>query len=265
MATSHFRALRTLVAFINSQAAEKSTATVSRYMASIARLHRAAGLDSPTEAEGVKLALKRMRRSNGSRQRQAQAVNRHHVERMLRAAGERLIDVRNKAMLAVAYDTLMRRSELVALEVADVTFAEDGSGTVLVRRSKGDQVGEGAVVYIAPDTVDLVKAWTAAGGVNAGPLFRSIGKGGRVGDSLSDKAVALVFKRMAELAGLDIDPSGHSTRIGAAQDVTAAGLGTAEIQQAGRWKSATMVSRYTENQQARRGASARLAAIQGRV
>ncbi len=47
--------------------------------------------------------------------------------------------------------------------------------------------------------------------------------------------------------------------------MTAAGLGTAEIQQAGRWKSATMVSRYTENQQARRGASARLAVIQGRV
>ncbi len=74
-----------------------------------------------------------------------------------------------------------------------------------------------------------------------------------------------MFKRMADVAGLDIDPSGHSTRIGAAQDMTAAGLGTAEIQQAGRWKSATMVSRYTENQQARRGASARLAAIQGRV
>ena len=70
---------------------------------------------------------------------------------------------------------------------------------------------------------------------------------------------------MADVAGLAIDPSGHSTRIGAAQDMTAAGLGTAEIQQAGRWKSATMVSRYTENQQARRGASARLAAIQGRV
>ncbi len=44
----------TLIAFIDAQAAVKSTATVSRYMASIARLHRAAGLDSPTEAEGVK-------------------------------------------------------------------------------------------------------------------------------------------------------------------------------------------------------------------
>ncbi len=121
------------------------------------------------------------------------------------------------------------------------------------------------MVYIAPDTVDLVKAWTAGAGVTAGPLFRSVGTGGRVGECLSDKAIALTFKRMADVAGLEIDPSGHSTRIGAAQDMTAAGLGTAEIQQAGRWKSANMVSRYTENQQARRGASARLAAIQGRV
>ena len=93
-----------LVGFIDAQAAEKSTATVSRYMASIARLHRAGGLDSPTETEDVKLALKRMRRSNGSRQRQAAAVKRHHVDRMLKTAGDRLIDVRNKAMLAVAYD-----------------------------------------------------------------------------------------------------------------------------------------------------------------
>ena len=63
--------------------------------------------------------------------------------------------------------------------------------------------------YIAPDTVDLVKAWTGAADITEGPLFRSVGKGGRVGDCLSDKAVALVFKRMADVAGLDIDPSGH--------------------------------------------------------
>ncbi len=110
-----------------------------------------------------------------------------------------------------------------------------------------------------------MKAWIDAGDVDEGLLLRRVGKGGRVGDSLSDKVVALTFKRMADVAGLDIDTSGHSTCIGADQDMTAAGLGTAEIQQAGRWKSATMVSRYTENQQARRGASARLAAIQGRV
>ncbi len=97
-----------------------------------------------------------------------------------KAAGNRLIDFRNKAMLAVAYDTLMRRSELVA-QVDDVELADDGSGTVLVRRSKGDQAGEGAVVYIAPDTVDLVKAWIAGAGIAEGLLFRSVGKGGRVG------------------------------------------------------------------------------------
>ena len=55
-------------------------------------------------------------------------LNRHHFERMLRAAGDRVIDTRNKAMLAVAYDTLMRRSELVDLDVDNITLAEDGSG-----------------------------------------------------------------------------------------------------------------------------------------
>jgi len=47
--------------------------------------------------------------------------------------------------------------------------------------------------------------------------------------------------------------------------MVAEGLGVAEVMQAGGWKSPDMVGRYTENQQARRGAMSKLAAKQGRL
>jgi hypothetical protein len=53
----------------------------------------------------------------------------------------------------MAYDTMARRSELVALDVADVTLAPDGSGFVLIRRSKTDKKGEGANAYLSRETV----------------------------------------------------------------------------------------------------------------
>ena len=49
---------------------------------------------------------------------------------MLEAAGERLIDVWNRALLAAAYDTMLRRSELVSLEMSDLLVEVDGPATL---------------------------------------------------------------------------------------------------------------------------------------
>ena len=80
--------------------------------------------------------------------------------------------------------------------------------------------------------------------------------------------VPRIFKGMAREAGLPAGLadrlSGHSTRVGAAQDMVAAGIGLPAILQAGRWKSPAMVNRYGERLLARNGAAAQLARIQGR-
>ena len=59
-----------------------------------------------------------------------------------------------------------------------------------------------------------------------------------------------IYKAMAERAGVPAQMvrrlSGHSPRVGAAQDMIASGIGTPAIMQAGRWKSAAMVQRYGE-------------------
>lgn len=54
-------------------------------------------------------------------------------------------------------------------------------------------------------------------------------------------------------------------RVGAAQDMIAAGIELPAIMRAGRWKTTTMVSRYGERLLARRNGAAQLARRQGRA
>ncbi len=258
-----------VAAFIDAMATTRAVASVKQYVWAIAAMHRAADLDTPTTNKRVVLALKRMSRANGTRQRQAAPLNRPLVQRILEAAGDRLIDHRDRALISLAYDSLARRSELVALELADVTLTDDGTGTVLIKRSKTDQSGEGSVRFIAHDTAEHIKAWIEAAAITDGALFRSVHKSGAVGRGLHPTDVSRIYKRRAEAAGVDSTTvavlSGHSTRIGAAQDLVAADLGIADVMQAGGWKTPRMVARYSEHQTARRGAMAKLAALQNRL
>ena len=154
---------QTVAAFVDAMAETRAPATVRRYVASIAVAHRAIGRGSTIQSPLVGLALKRMHRKKGRRQTQARALTWPLRRRLLEAAGDRLIDLRNRALLAVAYDTMLRRSELAALDVSDVLVDIRGDATLLVRRSKTDAEGRCEIAYIAPDTVALVRAWLDRG------------------------------------------------------------------------------------------------------
>ena len=258
----------TIAAYVEAMGRERAPATVRRYLASIAAAHRAQGLEQTARSEPVRRALGRMHRRKGRRQAQATGLTRPLLKRMLDAAGDALIDARNRALLAVAYDTLLRRSELVALQVGDLIVERDGSATVLVGRTKTDREGRGARLWVAPDSVALVNAWLERSGIAQGGLFRSL-RHGVVGAVLGAGEVSRIFKRMARDAELPIeaveDISGHSTRVGATQDMIAEGIALAAIMQAGRWKTEESVSRYGERLLARRSAAAQLARLQHRV
>ena len=258
----------TVVAFIDDMARLKAPSTVRRYVSSIATLHKALGQTNPLESAPVRFALQRMHRLRGRRQAQVQGLTWPMRNRLLEAAGDRLIDVRNRALLAVAYDTLLRRSELMSLEVSDLLVDIDGSATLLVRSGKTDPDRRGAMLYLARDTVKLVRTWLEAGGVGEGLLFRSVRKDGAVRGKLDPSQVPRIYKGMARRAGLPDDIvdalAGHSTRVGPVQDMIACGIELPAILQSGRWKTTRMVQRYGERLLARRSGAAQLAERQQR-
>jgi integrase len=74
--------------------------------------------------------------------------------------------------------------------------------------------------------------------------------------------VSDILKRRAEQAGIDALSvkrlSGHSLRVGAAQDMAAAGIELVAIMHAGGWRSPEMVMRYIEHMDVRKSGMARL-------
>lgn len=258
----------TIAAFVDAMAEIRAPATVSRYVSSIAAAHRAIGHDWVANSLPVKMAKRRMYRVKGRRQDQAQGLTWALRRRILKAAGDRLIDARNRALLATAYDTLLRRSELTALKLADLSEKPCGSAIVLVRRSKTDPQGDGTVVFLAKDTLELVNEWIDRSSIRDGFLFRSL-RSGVIGDRLDPSQVPRIYKAMARAAGLSAKVveglSGHSTRVGPVQDMVAAGIGAPAIMQAGAWKSVLMVNRYGEQVQASRSGAAQLARAQKRI
>jgi integrase len=248
--------------------AGKKPATVRRYLATIACAHRVAKILNPNDDEDVKLALKGLYNKSPMRQRQAKALGWHQIKRFLITAGDGIRADRERALLSVGYDTMARRSELVALDVEDFSFMEDGSGRALIRRSKTDQAGEGSVAYLSPDTVGYLKIWLGVSRITRGAVFRRLIGRGRIGARLQVDSIAQTFKRVAEFVGMTEDErkqvSGHSIRVGATQDMLALNIDLASVMQAGRWKTTVMPMRYGEEVQAGRGGMARAAKAQGR-
>lgn len=112
---------KTIRAFIEDRtAAGKKPATIKRYVATIARVHIAAGLLNPCSSEAVRLGLKQMGRETSARQDQAHPLGWKEIKEFIASAGQGLRADRERAMLCVAYETLARRGELVALEVRDI-------------------------------------------------------------------------------------------------------------------------------------------------
>ena len=166
---------------------------------------------------------------------------------------------RDAAIISLASDALLRVAEVSGLNVDDVTFLPDGTARILIRRSKSDQRGRGAVQYLRARTADRLRRWMSAGRIGSGTLFRAVDRWGRVSErGLGPDSVRAAIKRRAKEAGIAGRVSGHSLRIGSAQELAERGASLAELQKEGRWKDPSMPALYIRNQEASRGAVARL-------
>lgn len=242
----------TVALYLADLAGVLATSTIQRRLTSIAVAHRTAGHESPTQTAQVRETWRGIRRTFGVAQHGKAPARTVEVRAMVATLDlERLIGVRDRALLLVGFAGALRRSELVGLDVDHV--AERDEGLVLhIVRSKTDQDGAGAELGLPfgsdPLTcpVRALRAWLRSSSITEGPIFRPIDRHGRMADTrLSDRAVAEVVKRTAAAAGLDpAIYSGHSLRAGFITAAAEAGVQERHIMAHSRHQSIPVMRRY---------------------
>lgn len=226
--------------------------TLGRRLAAIQHAHRHAGQEPPTKAETVKATLRGIRRTLGTAHHRKSPATAGRTKAMARSVPDSLIGIRDRAIILLGFAGALRRSELVALEVADVE-PSDGGLRVTIRRSKTDQQGAGVIIAIAPGITDCpataVRIWLRAAGIADGPIFRSINRAGKISPTgLGDRSVANIVKAYADRAGLDATMySAHSLRSGFLTSAAANGATIFKMMDVSRHKSADTLRGYVRD------------------
>jgi site-specific recombinase XerD len=242
----------TVAAFLASEAeAGLKPSTIGRRCAAIRYAHRLAGHDQlPTDSEVVKTTLRGIRRVVGVAPRRMTPAVGEIVRDMSRAAPAGLKGLRDRALLLIGFSGAFRRSELVALNVDDIEWIEDGL-RVTIRRSKTDVEGLGQTIAIVRGNVccpvKALRAWLDAAGISDGPIFRAVRKGGHVAAArLSGEAVRRTVKAYASKIGLDSKQFGaHSLRSGPLTSGAARGASLVKLKELSRHKGTdVLVNNY---------------------
>ena len=231
-----------------------SVATLRLTKSALAAVHRSTGHQDPTDNEGVRKVMAGIARANGRPQRQAKPLTetalaavkataklpRKHQGRARRGESARDAERRGRvdvALLSVLRDGLLRRSEAAELRWGDLELQEDGSARLHVRRSKTDPEAEGVVLYIGQEATQALQAIMPEDTAVVDPARRVF--------ELSAIQIGRRIDAAAKAAGLGEGFTGHSGRVGMAQDLAASGVELPELMTAGRWKSSRMPARYT--------------------
>ena len=248
--------------WITQRAADgRKPGTIRMGLAAVSAAHRQANLPNPAEDEGVRATMRGITRVAGRAQKQATGLTAASLaairatacvprigrggflESVSTAEARGLLDI---ALVSLMRDGMLRRSEAASLTWGDLIDEGDGTGRLLVARSKTDQEGEGAVLFVSAPTMEALRAIRPAEANIDESLF-----------GLSDEQTARRVTSAAAAAGLGEGYSGHSARVGMAQDLARTGTELPALMTAGRWQSPTMPARYTRAEQAGRGAIAR--------
>ena len=213
--------------------------TMSRRLSAIRFGHRLRDLPDPTENARVVAVWEGIRRTHATRPEQAMplmppqlwdVLDTCPVMKTWKTKGKveeaHMAGLRDRALILVGFVAALRRSELVGLDVTDLT--EHSNGLVIeLARSKTNQRGamdelvvlpRGSVTRRCP--VTALERWLKASKITAGPLFRAVSKGNRALDRrLTAGAVNTIVQTAVVRAGL-VEPgaengySAHSLRAG---------------------------------------------------
>jgi site-specific recombinase XerD len=241
----------TMVYYITFLGKTLKASSIKRKMTAISQRHETAGFTSPTKTALVKGVWDGLQRSIGVKEEGKDALWLEDLRKVVEMIpNDRLIGIRNRALLVIGWAAALRRSEIVHLNVEHVDITREGLVLNLVR-SKTDQKGEGQEVALPygsnPNTcpVRLLEDWLTASGISEGPLFRRIDRHGNLLGRLTPQSVRLIVKRCCETVGMDSEKYGaHSLRSGFCSTAAKAGKPEHQIMKQTRHKRSDSLQRY---------------------
>jgi site-specific recombinase XerD len=245
-------AIAAYLAFEADRGAKPST--IARRLAAIRYVHGIGGHPNPTNDERVRAVIRGIRRTHGTAPRRVLPATADRLLAMAPRPDGGLSTLRDRALLLLGFAGALRRSELVALDVADLEETPEGL-RVTIRRGKTDAEGRGAVIAILRGEVACpvaaLREWLRAAEITDGPLFRSIRRGGHVQNTrLTDRTVATIVKRYAAQAGFDpMLFSGHSLRAGFLTSAAKRGASVFKMMASSRHRSIETLSAYVRDQE----------------
>lgn len=230
------------------------SASIRIAIAAVATIHKLNGLDDPAQKPTVKIEMRRMHRLLGRANHQAYGITSTLLEKLANTTNDSTIGLRNKALLMIAYDTMCRRSELVSLRIQDIRYLESNevvTCSIILRKSKTDQNAIGKHLHLSARTANALKAWLSKINESHGSIFRGVTASGKITSGLSEGQINRIYKGLARTAKIDQEVinniSGHSIRVGAAQDLVHKGVSLPILMSKGRWTKPETAMRYVEH------------------
>ena len=247
------------VAMFLAAEAKRGTApsTLNRRLSAIRLMHMGARVVSPHAAVEIQEVMRGIRRLSTRGVIKKEAAVDEQIKKMIDVCDPATFQGRrDRALLLLGFAGAMRRSELVALDVAHLKLSDAGF-VVTIAKSKTDQEGQGQTIAIprVPDSsycpVQAMLDWMALAGIEQGALFRRVAKGNKLtADRLTDQSVARIIKRLAGRAGLIASQyAGHSLRSGFLTSSAQQRASIFKMQAQSRHKSLDVLSGYVRNQE----------------
>ncbi|MER8601141.1 tyrosine-type recombinase/integrase [Mesorhizobium sp. M1339] len=251
--------------------------TVRRRLSSWSTLTKWRGLVGKFNAPGLQSALKlAVRASARPRGRKSKkAVTADVLAALLKTcAGDRLVDLRDRAILITAFASGgRRRSEIASLRIEQIIEedpvpadpkAPDGDKlpclSIRLGRTKTTQADSDAFVLLVGRPVLVLKDWLARAGISEGAIFRRIDRWGNLeARALTPQTVNLILKRRIAEAGLDPQAfSAHGLRSGYLTETARRGIPLPEAMQQSQHRSVQQASNYYNDAERTLGRAARL-------
>ena len=237
----------TLAAYVSHLADTCKWATINRRLAAISKLHQLNKLETPTQNRIFRIVMEGIKRTKGIRQNQAPAFKLNILKQLLRDFDtESNADLRNKALLLLGFTGAFRRSELVALNIENLDFTEDGL-IVSLQKSKTNQYGdyEEKAIFYSPEAIlcpiRSLKSWIQRLNKTSDALFVRVRKGDKITtDRLTDKTVNDLVKTY-----FGEEFSAHSLRASFITIAKINGADDSEIMRQSKHKTSAMIQRYT--------------------